>query len=208
MQINLRKLLRACGIEEMFYPGKRFVKPCRREGQFKSHAVVLDWRDPGRIRLDVKAGLLGRDLPHEELCRYPVSLQSPTYIAIDVRDEDEEGEGEATGGGSGGGGGRKPMMAEAFEEGVAGRIPEVGEIVEMVVMGTKLAADAFGKALGALTVQIARANVVASEVLAAATDFVTRYTPPAYMEPTGDEQAVYVYDANKNSDIGWSRFAP
>jgi|AVFP01.1.fsa_nt_gi hypothetical protein len=209
MQINLKAFLRRCGIAEMFYPGKRVVRPCRQEGAFKSHAVVLDWRRPDRIRIDVEAGLLGRRLPLEDLRNYPPSLQAPTYVEIAVHghaQEDEgdgEGEGQASGSGSSGSGGY--TMAHAFSQRAEGRIPAVGEVMEMVVMGVQLAAEAFGQALDAFAEQVAHARVAATDILAAAGRIVTRYTPPPFMEPRGDEQAVYVYSAEKNADIGrWS----
>ena len=222
MKLNLKKLLRACGVKDMFYPGKRMVRACRREGAFKSHAVVFDWRNPDRVRVDVRAGLSGRALDPEELRRYPVSLQSPTHVVIDVKDskrsrheddeddEDEEGEGRA---GKGGGGGVKPrkrraLMAETFDGEAQGRIPELGEVVEMVVMGTELAREAYGRAMDALTTQVAKANVVVTDVLAAATDVVERYMPPSFMEPRGDEQAAYAYDRAKNQDIGRLGYTP
>lgn len=207
MRINIKKLLKKMGITEMLYPGKRFVKACIQAGSFKSHSVVIDWRDPNTFRVDVKAGAYGHSLDNKELHKYPVSLQSPTYVKVKVSDEDEDEEG-GRGKASGGSGGRrpKPLMNEAFGETVKGKIPELGEVMEMVVMGTELAGDKIGKALDVLSEQVAKAKVIATDILSATTDMVTRYTPPAFMQPTGDEQMAYCYDREKNQDIGRAHF--
>lgn len=83
-QINIQELLTTAGLDEPLYPGKRVVKKCPQQGQFKSHCVVYDWRDPSKIRIEVKAGLTGRDLPNKELSKYPISLQTPTFIEVKV----------------------------------------------------------------------------------------------------------------------------
>lgn len=85
MQVNIKEFLEECGLEEQLYPGKRVVKKLPQPGEHKSHCVVYDWRDPSKIRIEVKAGLSGRDLPPKELKKYPVSFQTPTAIEIDVR---------------------------------------------------------------------------------------------------------------------------
>ncbi len=85
MQINIQELLDKAGLDEPLYPGKRAVKKCPQQGQFKSHCVVYDWRDPAKIRIEVKAGLTGRDLPPKELSKYPISFQSPTFIEVAVK---------------------------------------------------------------------------------------------------------------------------
>jgi hypothetical protein len=82
MQINIQEALELAGLDEPLYPGKRVVKKCRQSGEYKSHCVVYDWRDPNKIRISVKAGLTGRDLPPEELKKYPVSFQAPTYFDL------------------------------------------------------------------------------------------------------------------------------
>lgn len=68
-----------------FYPGKRIVKQCLVHGEYKSHCVVFDWREPDKVRIEVKAGITGRDLPIKELKKYPVSFQTPTFIEINVQ---------------------------------------------------------------------------------------------------------------------------
>lgn len=85
MQINdIQGFLKECGLDETFYPGKRVIKKLPQPGEYKSHCVVYDWRDPHKIRIEVKAGLTGKDLPAKELKKYPVSFQTPTFIEIDV----------------------------------------------------------------------------------------------------------------------------
>lgn len=83
-KVNIQELLAKAGLNEPFYPGKRVVKKLPQQGQYKSHCVVYDWRDPKKIRIEVKAGLSGRDLPPKELSKYPISFQTPTYIEVAV----------------------------------------------------------------------------------------------------------------------------
>ena len=92
MQTNIEELLKKSGLDEQLYPGKRVVKKCRQSGEYKSHCVVYDWRNPDKIVIEVKAGLSGRDLPPDELKKYPVSFQAPTFfeIIIDKKKENKE----------------------------------------------------------------------------------------------------------------------
>ncbi|MEC8665073.1 MAG: hypothetical protein VXY16_06345 [Pseudomonadota bacterium] len=84
MQVNIQEFLETCGLDEPIYPGKRVVKKLPQPGEHKSHCIVYDWRDPSKIRVEVKAGLSGRDLDPKELRKYPVSFQSPTYLELEV----------------------------------------------------------------------------------------------------------------------------
>lgn len=210
MQINVKEFLEESGITEPFYPGKRLVHACKHTGQYKSHCIVLDWRDPDKIRMEVKAGLSGRDLEPAKLKYYPVSFQTPTYVDIEIINDNEESE-ETTSGKSSGGGKQpskklddiKSMAFEAFGDVMQGQVPELGKIVEMVVLGTQIAADSFGAVMGKLAQQIEHAKISTTDLLAQAGDFVTKYTPPAFMKPTGDEQAEYKYDREKNENIGF-----
>lgn len=216
MKVNVKEFLKEAGITEAFYPGKRLVHACRQEGQYKSHSVVLDWRDPAKIRIELKAGLTGKDLSIKELKYYPVSFQMPTYVDIEIlndnRDSKEDEEGSQSSSGSGGGGGKQPrksldemrsLASSAFSSVREGKVPELGKIVEMVIMGTKIAAEQFGNVMGTLAKQIQHTKIQATDLLAKAGDFVTKYTPPAFMQPMGDEQKVYKYDREKNADIGF-----
>jgi hypothetical protein len=217
MKINLKKFLQESGITESVYPGKRLVHTCRQAGEYKSHCVVLDWRNPDHVRIEVKAGLSGRDLEPAQLKYYPVSFQAPTYVDIDMSehalvsdDHDEEDEkGKASGGG------KSPhiskigvkdslsLASQAFGDAHLGKIPEVGKILEIVIMGTKIAQQAYANVMSKFAQQITHAKIAATDLLAQAGDYVTRYTPPSFMRPTGDEQKVYRYDREKNADIGF-----
>ena len=50
---------------------------------------------------------------------------------------------------------------------------------------------------------IEHAKVSTTDMLAQAGKFVTKYMPPSFMKPAGDEQATYKYDREKNADIGY-----
>jgi hypothetical protein len=215
MQVNVKQFLEESGITEPFYPGKRLVHSMHQAGDFKSHCVVLDWRDPAKIRIEVKAGLSGKDLEPSKLKYYPVMYQTPTYVDIEVvndnKTDKEEEEGKGKSSSSSGAGGLKKkslsdvktMASSAFGSVVEGKVPELGRIVEMVVMGTKLAVEAYAGAMGKLAQGIAHMKVSTTDMLAQAGKFITKYTPPAFMKPTGDETAVYKYDREKNADIGY-----
>ncbi len=223
MKVNVAEFLKESGIDEPFYPGKRLVKQCRQAGEFKSHSVVFDWRDPGKIRIEVKAGLSGRSLEPAKLKNYPVCFQSPTYVEIEMVDQinakakDDEDDEEAKGKGKSGSGDskghkkkKKTSLAEmstvinqAFSDIVEGKVPELGQIVEMVVMGTEIAKDAYGAVMGKLCEQLQHAKIGATDLLSQAGKFITTYTPPAFMKPSGTEDAVYSYDREKNENIGF-----
>lgn len=218
MKINIKEFLAHAGITEAFYPGKRLVHACRQAGEFKSHCVVLDWRDPAHVRIEIKAGLNGRDLEIKDLKNYPVSFQSPTYVDIAFEDHTlskrEEEEEEDSGKGRASGGGKKPVMkknmddmrllaTQAFGAVREGKIPEVGLIAQIVVMGTKIAKESYSNVMESLAHQINHAKIVATDLLAHAGKYITRYTPPGFLKPTGDEDKVYRYDREKNADIGF-----
>ena len=216
MQVNVKQFLEEAGITEAFYPGKRLVHSCRQPGEYKSHCVVLDWRNPDKIKIEVKAGLSGKDLEPKQLKYYPVSFQTPTYVDIEIindNKDDKDDEEEKGKSGKSGGGGKKPakkklsdvklMASEAFGTVMEGKIPEAGKIIEMVVLGTQIAAEAYSNVMGKLAHGIAHAKISTTDMLAQAGKFVTKYTPPSFMKPTGDEQATYKYDREKNADIGY-----
>lgn len=215
MKVNVKEFLEESNITEAFYPGKRLVHPCKQTGEYKNHCVVLDWRDPSKIRIEVKAGMSGKDLAPDKLKYYPVSLQTPTYVDIEVVNDNQETDEEeetSSSSGKGGSGGKKPKkkslkdlgsMAQAFGSALEGKIPEAGKIIEMVVMGTKIAAEAYGNVMGKLAHGIQHAKISTTDMLAQAGKFVTKYTPPAFMKPSGDETQTYKYDREKNADIGY-----
>jgi hypothetical protein len=215
MKINILELLRECGLTEKLYPGKKVVRKMPQPGEFKSHCVAYDWRNPDIVRIEVKAGLSGQDMKAKDLARYPVHFQAPTFIDVDVHEmvaeaaahsDEEEGEAEGSAGGSGKGGGgkgfRKKLNLSEFSNVSEGRIPGAGDIVRMVVMGKEIAKEAFGAVLETLKAQIQHAKIGPTDLLAKAGDFITKYTPPAFLSPRGDEDKVYKYDREKNADIG------
>lgn len=213
MKVNVKQFLEESGITESFYPGKRLVHACRQPGEYKSHCVVFDWRDPAKILIEVKAGLSGRSLDAKELKYYPLSFQTPTYVEIEVvndNKDDEEGKQGSTSSSGGSTKGpkktllsMKDMAVGAFGSVVDGKVPEFGKIVAMVVMGTKIAAESYGKVMGVFAKHISHAKIGTTELLAKAGDFVTKYMPPSFMAPTGDEKKTYKYDREKNANIGF-----
>ena len=214
MQVNVKEFLQESGIKEPFYPGKRIVHKCQQPGEYKSHCVILDWRNPEKIKSEVKAGLSGRDLEPQRLQYYPVCFQTPTFVDIEVVNDNEEQdeEEESKSSGKGGGGGKKPkkslsdisaFASDAFGSATEGKVPELGEIVEMVVMGTKIAAEGFAQAMGKLAHGMAHMKIAATDLLASAGQLVSKVEPPAFMKPKGNETVKYNYSAEKNADIGY-----
>lgn len=213
MQVNVKQFLEQSGIKEPFYPGKRLVHKCQQPGEFKSHCVVLDWRDPKKIRVEVKAGLSGRDMELSKLKHYPVCFQTPTFVDVEVinDNEDEEEEGKASG--KGGSGSKKPkgkkledikmLASDAFGSVVDKAAPEMGKIVDMVVLGTKIAQEAYAQVMGKLAQGMAHMKIAATELLASAGQLVTKVEPPSFMKPKGDETVKYNYSQEKNADIGY-----
>jgi len=216
MRMNVKEFLNQAEITESFYPGKRLVHACKQLGQFKSHCVVLDWRDPSKIRMEIKAGISGHNLEPSKLKYYPICFQAPTYVDIEVVNDNDDAEDEETEGKSGksSGGGKQPskklddlkaMASDAFGQALEGQVPEMGRIIEMVVMGTQIAKDSFGAVMGKMAEQIQHAKISATDLLAQAGDFVTKYTPPSFMDAKGDEKATYKYDREKNANIGFRK---
>ncbi len=212
MQVNVKEFIEESGITEPFYPGKRLVHKCQQPGEYKSHCVVLDWRDPDKIKIEVKAGLSGRDLEPSKLKYYPVSFQTPTYVDIEIVNDNEEDEEEEGKSGKGGGGGKKPtrkledvgiMASEAFSKVVDAAAPELGKITEMVILGTKIASEAYGQVMGKLAQGMAHMKIGATDLLASAGKLVSKVEPPSFMKPKGDETVKYNYSQEKNADIGY-----
>lgn len=213
MKINIQEFLDHCGItDEKIFPGKKLVRKLRQPGEFKSHCVILDWHHADMLHIEVKAGLSGRTLPTSDLKKYPVCFQAPTYIDIktsvndDARDDEEEEQG-SSGRASGGGGGRKLKkslqgeMVSAFSNVMEGKVPELGQIKKMVVMGKEIAKESYGMVMEKLAEQIKQTKIIATDLLAEAGKFITKYTPPAFMKPTGDEDKPYKYDRMKNEPM-------
>ena len=216
MQINIKEFIEQSGLDEPFYPGKRIVKLCPQPGEYKSHCVVYDWQNPEFIRIEIKAGLSGRDMPANDLVRYPVSFQAPSFIEIDVHSgemrsvegssDDEEDEESGSGSkGKSGGGGKRPAKKKLFSQSMAsfataveGLLPENGVVSQIVIMGMKIAENAYAAVLHKFTTQMEHAKISTTELMAAAGKLVTKFTPPAFLKPKGDESKVYKYNREKN----------
>lgn len=219
MKINIQEFLDHCGItDEKIFPGKRVVRKLRQPGEFKSHSVELNWHHAENLHIEVRAGLSGHDLAPSELKKYPVSFQARTYLDIatagandddkkddDKEDDEEEGrQGRASGGGGGKGLKKKSLqgdMVSAFSTVMEGQIPELGDIKKMVVMGKEIAKESYAQVLEKLAEQIKHTKIIATDLLAEAGKFITKYTPPAFMAPTGGEDKVYKYDRLKNETM-------
>jgi hypothetical protein len=222
MQVNIQSFIKEAGLEEPFYPGKRVIKACPQPGEYKSHCVVYDWHDPSHIRIEIKAGLSGKDLPAKELTRYPISFQAPTFIEINVktgaiktisahaRDEDDEDDDESRGGkGKSGGGGKSPIKKKdgtalslnSFIAAAEGKVAELGQVVQMVVMGMEIAKEAYANVMDTFFVQVNHAKIQATELVAAAGKLITKFTPPAFLKPDGSETKVYKYNREKNEPM-------
>lgn len=220
MNVNIKEFIAESGLDEPFYPGKRLIKLCPQPGEYKSHCVVYDWRNPKLIRIEIKAGLSGRDMPANDLVRYPVSFQAPSFIEIDVQtgelrsveafreDDEEEGDGSSGSKGKSGGGKRpakespkKKFLSESmasFASAVEGGVPEKGLVTQIVIMGMKIAESAYESVVHKFSTQIQHAKISTSELMAAAGKLVTKFTPPAFLKPKGDENKVYKYNREKN----------
>jgi len=207
MQVKIKKFLKDCGLEEMLYPGKRFVQRLPQPGEHKSHNVVYDWRAPDTLRLEVKAGLSGKDLQPSDLHKYPVSFQAATYVEIDVSNDshaDEDESGDSKGETKGGGGGKKiaakkkTQAFSAFTQVVEGKTPNAGDVKKLVVMGKEIAKTAYASVLSILQEQIKSLAIVPVNILAAANAVkVTKATPGGGLAPIGDEDIKYKYNAEE-----------
>lgn len=219
MTVNIAQFLEDANLEDSLYPGKRVVKTCILPGDHKSHCVVFDWRNPEELMVEVKAGLSGKTLAPEMVKRYPVCFQTPTYVKIAVvndnrAQEDEDEDSDDTRGSGSGSGGRKPakrkktlaeiaLISDRFGTSAKGKLPLLGKITDMMVMGVKIAKDAFDATFAELSHQINRARVSATEILSKTGTFITRVQPPSFIKPRGDETVKYKYDRLKNADIGY-----
>ncbi|GEM_PF-377785 len=209
MLVNIKELMGECGMEEHLYPGKRAIKRLPQPGEHKSHCAVFDWRSQDLLRIEIKAGLSGKNLTAKELRKFPVSFQSPTYIEIDTstavnqnaEDEHlEDEEDDETEGKEGKGGGKAPRKRpdgstmNAFSKVVEGKIPELGDITKLVVMGKEIAKAAFSSVLEILTAQIKSLTVIPVNIVAAARAVnVSVAEPGGGLEPRGHETVSYKY---------------
>lgn len=196
MKVKIAEFIEKTGLKEPIYPGKRVVQTCA-IGPFKSHCIVYDWRDPEQLKIEIRAGTSGQALPLKELQKYPVSFQAPTHVVIEIASEDEEEEGSKGKSGSGKRAPKSKKSLSGFMKVAEGKIPAAGKIVEMVVMGKEIAKDAFGQVFETMANQIEKLKISPTDLMAKASDIITKYSPPSFMEAKGDEQASYNYDRDK-----------
>ena len=215
MRLNIAKWLKEMGIEDTLYWGKRIVKALPQPGQFKNHSVVVNWREPEKIRIDLRAGLSGKTLAARELANYPLQLQSETFFELDVTTTATEDEGKTSGkagdkaGDKGGARSFRHQKDEELKTGLSGsfgaahseEIPTHARLARGVVMGMEVAGEALDKVFDQFCQQIQQAKIMASDLLASAGKHITRYTPPPFMAPRGDEDAVYKYDRTRNEGM-------
>lgn len=224
MQVNIKEFIEQSGLEEPFYPGKRIVKLCPQPGEYKSHCVVYDWQNPKTIRIEIKAGLSGRELPANDLVKYPVSFQAPSFIEIDVQtgemrsvatsSDDEDEETDSGSKGKSGGGGKRPAKKSllsrsmaSFATAVEGLLPENGVVSRVVIMGKEIAKNAYESVVHKFQTQIEHSKISTTDLMAAAGKLVTKFTPPAFLKPKGDETKVYKYNREKN-EVMFSGMTP
>ena len=216
MHVNIQELVDETGLDEKIYPGKKLVKKYVQPGEFKSHCVVVNWQGDN-CRVELKAGLTGRDLDLSNLKNYPVSYQAPTFIELitdssfkehDENTEDEEEE-EGTSG-KGGGGGKKPaekkledsdLALSAFDKATDGDVPEMAKIEKFVVMGKELAQDAFAQAYENFKEQLQQTKVMALDIMKNVGDIIQKATPGGGLEAKGNETVNYKYDADRTGAL-------
>ncbi len=206
MRLNITDLLTTLGFSnETLYWGKKLVLPLAQPGSFKSHSVVANWAEPRRVRIDVRAGLSGKQLTGKDLGQYPLQLQSETFFDFQVDTDgtdDKKGKSGTSSGGSGGGAGMRKKQSDHlsgfFAQAQNTDIPTHATLVKGVVMGMEIGKEALQSVFTLFCDQVRAAKVLTTDLLAAAGKTITRYTPPAFMSPRGDEQKTYTYDRTKN----------
>ena len=220
MQVNIAELVKETGASERVYPGKKFIRPYAQSGDHKSHCVLFDWSESSVFTLRIMPGLTGRLPDQDELKKYPISLQAPTYLTIAVEGvhnalhahhEEEDGE-EEDGKGKSSGGGRKPKKprrvldaADAtasmrdFGSASDGAVPETGEITKFVVMGKELAKEAFATAYENLKEQLRQAKILTVDLMKGVGTIIQRVAPGGGLEAKGNETIPYKYDSERNS---------
>ena len=214
MIVDIKDLIRKAGKEEQFYPGKRILKRYTVPGEFKSHCVVFDWQTD-TIKVELKAGLSGRNLDVKELKNYPVSYQAPTYLELEAENDDEdqkeEDEDETKGkSGKGGSGGKKPKVVRledsdlslsAFDKATDGQVSEKATITKFVVMGKELAQEAYAKAFENFKEQLAQTKVMVMDIMKDVGNVIKKATPGGGLEAKGTENVKYKYDTEKTAAL-------
>ena len=213
MIVDIKDLIRQAGKEEQFYPGKRILKRYTVPGEFKSHCVVFDWQTD-ILKVELKAGLSGKNLDPKELKNYPVSYQAATYLELvaenddDIEDEDED---ETSGSkGKSGGGGKKPkqrkledsdLSLSAFDKATDGQVADKATIKKFVVMGKELAQEAYAQAFTNFKEQLAQTKVMAMDIMKDIGNIIQKATPGGGLEAKGNESVKYKYDVEKTSGL-------
>jgi hypothetical protein len=206
MRQNIQTILKKLGLNEPFYWGKRVVRSLPQPGAFKSHAVVAHWVSPDLIRFDLRAGLSGKTLATKELGQYPLQFQTATFFEFrtDEKDDQDDQKGKS-GKASGGGGGLRKKLNDplhgVFSQSRDTAVATHAVLTRGVVMGMEIGAKALPGVFDLFVKQIQSAKVLVTDLLASAGRAVTRYTPPAFMSPRGDETKVYKYDRAKNETM-------
>ena len=217
MIVDIKDLIKKAGKEEQFYPGKRILKKYTVPGEFKSHCVLFDWQTDV-IKVELKAGLLGRDLDVKDLKNYPVSYQAPTYMELVADNDDElledEDEDETKGkkgkSGKSGGGGKQPkkrkledsgLSLSAFEHVTDGQVADKATIKKFVVMGKELAQEAFAQAFDNFKEQLAQTKVMAMDIMKDVGGLIKKATPGGGLEAKGNESVKYKYDTEKTAGL-------
>ncbi|PZP56555.1 MAG: hypothetical protein DI586_03390, partial [Micavibrio aeruginosavorus] len=89
----------------------------------------------------------------------------------------------------------------SFSSAAEGLVADAGKLVNMVVMGMQIAEEAYGKVLDKFYSQIEHGKMAATDLMAAAGKLITKYTPAAFLKPTGNEDKVYKYNREKNEPM-------
>lgn len=211
MQVNIQELVKETGSDEQLYPGKRIVKKYAQPGEFHGHCVVFDWRTD-TLKVNLKAGLSGKDLDLKDLKNYPISYQAPTFIELIANDDEQaEEEDETTSSsGKGGSGGKKPatkkledsdLSLSAFDKATDGKISEFAEIKKFVVMGKEIAQEAYAQAFENFKQQLHQTKVMAMDIMKNVGDVIKKATPGGGLEAKGDESVKYKYDTEKTAAL-------
>ena len=83
--ITAEDFLKKTGMEEPMAPGMIKYKHVTGDKEGGSYTVVYDWRSNlDKIRVEVRAGLTGKNPPKEELKNYAVWLQTQNYLELDL----------------------------------------------------------------------------------------------------------------------------
>jgi hypothetical protein len=206
MRQKIVDILALLNITEPLYWGKKVVHALPQPGAFKSHAVVANWVQPNLIRVDLRAGLSGKKLADKDLAHYPLQLQSETFFEFEVEGDEDDSKGKSgkSTQSDGGASMRKKASTELsgfFQSAQNEHIPTHARLARGVVMGMQIGQGALDKVFTLFCDQVRAAKVLATDLLVAAGKAVTRYTPPAFMSPRGDENKVYKYDRTKNEPM-------